>query len=429
MSTTPIQFPVNFLWGVATSSHQVDGANVHSDWWEWEHDPYAPVKLAEPSGEACDHRHRYATDIALIAALGLNAYRFSVEWARVEPRPGEFDEGELARAEAMVDACVRHGLTPIVTLQHFTLPRWVARAGSWTNPDMPELFARYTRRVVERIGDRVGYFCTINEPGHLLVRGYLGTFPTPPFVRDLSAYRVAVGVLNRTHRLAREVVKGVAPAARVGMAHGLQDWHANAGGRPIMEFARYIHEDAFFSEVSDDDFIGVQTYTRLDVDAPRWAGPVMTAVLRSDRLTNALLLPLIRRGAEDVETVDAEPTDLRRTQLGWLWAPEAVAAAARRMATLFPGKQLLISEHGVGTEHDPERIEYVEAGLRAVHQLLEDGLPVSGYFHWTLLDNWEWWHGYRPKFGLVAVDRATQERTVKPSARWFGQVASSGRLP
>ena len=338
MSPTPIEFPADFLWGAATSSHQVDGANVHSDWWAWEHDVDAKVKVAEPSGEACDHRHRFAADIGLLASLGLNAYRFSIEWARIEPWPGEFDEHELARAEAMVDACVQHGLTPIVTLQHFTLPRWVSRAGSWTNPDMPTLFARYARRVVERIGDRVGYFCTINEPGNLLVRGYLGTFPTPPFVRDLAVYRVAVGGLNRTHRLVREVVKGLAPDARVGMAHGLQAWQADVGGRPIMEFARYLHEDAFFSAVTDDDFIGVQTYTRLDVHAPGWAGPVVTGVLRSDKLSNALLLPLIRRAAVNLEDPDAGPSDVRRTQLGWPWAPEAVEVTARRMARLFPGE-------------------------------------------------------------------------------------------
>ncbi len=154
----------------------------------------------------------------------------------------------------------------------------------------------------------------------------------------------------------------------------------------------------------------------------------MTGVLRSDKLSNALLLPLIRRAAVNLEDPDAGPSDVRRTQLGWPWAPEAVEVTARRMARLFPGKELLISEHGLASEDDGERIEFLDAGLRTVHSLLEDGLPIRGYLHWSLLDNWEWWHGYRPKFGLIAVDRTTQERTVKPSARWFGQVASSRRL-
>lgn len=428
MSAGPVRFPTDFLWGTATSSHQVDGGNVHSDWWDWEHDPSARFRIAEPSGEACDHRHRYPADIALMAELGLNAYRFSVEWARIEPRIGEFDENELARVEAMVDACGRHGLTPIVTLQHFTLPRWVSRAGSWTDPYLPGLFERYARRVLERIGDRVGYVATFNEPGNMLVRGYLGTFPSPPFVRDLAAYWTAVRGLLEAHRRSRAAVREIAPDAKVGMAHALQDWRANPGGQPAMEFTRTLHEDAFFAVVPDDDFLGVQTYTRLDVRAPAVAGPLTRTLLRSDRLTSAVLLPVLRRSAQQVENPNGRPAGVRRTQLGWIWAPEAVADTARRVAALFPDKELLVSEHGIATDDDTERIEFLTEGLRAVHSLIADGFRVSGYLHWSFIDNWEWWHGYRPKFGLVAVDRTTQERTVKPSARWYGRIAASGRL-
>ena len=232
----------------------------------------------------------------------------------------------------MVAACLEHGVTPVVTLQHFTLPRWVARAGAWLNPDMVMYFGRYAAQVTAALGDRVRYFGTINEPGNLLVRGYLGTFPAPPFVRDLDAFDRAAAAVNACHRRAREVIKSALPSARVGMPHALQVWRANAGGSPARDWARHLHEDVFFETTAEDDFIG-------------------------------------------------------------------------------------------------ERIEYITAGLRSVARLRAEGLPVSGYFHWSLLDNFEWWDGYRPKFGLVAVDRSTQARTVKPSARFYGAVAAQGTLP
>jgi beta-glucosidase len=424
-----LTFPDGFLWGAATAAHQVEGDNRTSDWWEWETDGSPKVPLAEPSGIACDHFHRYRDDIALLAGLGLNAYRFSVEWARVEPRAGEFDEAALAHYSDVVEACVQSGLTPIVTLHHFTLPAWVAHAGSWLNPDMTDYFARYTRKVVERLGDRVHYFCTINEPGNLLTRGYLGTFPTPPFMQDLTAFDTAAATVNAAHRRSRDVIKELFPSARVGVAHALQDWRANSGGMAMMNFARELYEDRFFAETGQDDFIGVQAYTRVEVDVPGLARPLTAVTLRSRRLTEAVLLPLLRRSARAAEPAEGQRFDgRRRTQMGWLWAPEAVEVAARRLDGLFPGKELLITEHGLATEDEVERVEYIESGLRSVQRMLGDGLIVSGYVYWSLLDNYEWWHGYRPRFGLVAVDRITQERTVKASARWYGEVASTKHL-
>jgi beta-glucosidase len=421
-------FPDGFLWGAATAAHQVEGDNLHSDFWEWETDPTSRVPVAEPSGSACDHWHRYREDIGILADLGLNAYRFSVEWARIEPWAGEFDDAALEHYSQVVDACLERGVTPVVTLQHFTLPAWVAHAGGWLNADIVEYFARYTAKVVDRIGDRVRYVCTINEPGNMIVRAYLGTFPTPPFVQDLDSFDAAAAAVNRAHRAAREVIKQARPDARVGMAHALQDWRANTGGAPVMQWARELHEDRFLAETADDDFIGVQTYTRIDVDAPAAARALTALVLRSRRLTEALVLPVLRRSSAALEHGAAAAKGERVTQMGWPWAPTAVEVTARRMAARFPGKELLITEHGVGTAHDPERIEFIYDALAAVHRMIQDGLPVTGYLHWSLLDNFEWWDGYRPTFGLVAVDRVTQARSVKPSARWYGAVAAANRL-
>ena len=179
-----------------------------------------------------------------------------------------------------------------------------------------------------------------------------------------------------------------------------------------------------FAETADDDFIGIQTYTRLPLELPRIAALPSRLVLRSRRLTEALLLPAMRRMAKGLEATHAANAtrDVRRTLMGYEWAPDAVATTARRAAALYPGKPLLVTEHGVGTHDDEERIEYLTAGVAAIQSLIHDGIPIAGYFHWSLLDNWEWWHGYRPTFGLVAVDRQTLERTIKPSARRYGDL-------
>ncbi|MEI5519709.1 family 1 glycosylhydrolase [Streptomyces brasiliscabiei] len=426
----PLIFPDRFLWGAATAAHQVEGNNTTNDWWEWETDPTPKAPLADPSGIACDHFNRYQDDIALLAKLGLNTYRFSVEWARIEPRQGQFDHEALRHYADMADTCLKHGVTPVITLQHFTLPAWVTRAGCWTNPGLPAWFARYTRHVMEHLQDRAPYICTINEPGNMITRGYLGTFPTPPFVRSLDAFDAAAAGVNAAHRGAREVIRELAPGVKVGMAHALQDWHADAGGIPTLEWARELHEDRFFAETSEDDFVGVQTYTRLDVNAPRILGHISAALLRSRRLTQSLVLPHLRRQATAAVPVEGAPDDgIRRTLMGYRWAPEAVGATIRRVAHLFPGKEIVITEHGVATDDDADRVEYLRAGLRVVHRLIGDGLPVTGYVHWSLLDNFEWWDGYRPTYGLVAVDRTTQDRVVKPSARWYGDVARTNQVP
>ncbi|MDX2546843.1 glycoside hydrolase family 1 protein [Streptomyces sp. WI04-05B] len=424
----PLIFPERFLWGAATAAHQVEGNNTTSDWWEWETDPAPKAPMAGPSGIACDHFNRYKDDIALLAELGLNTYRFSVEWARVEPRQGEFDREALQHYADMVDTCLTHGVTPMITLQHFTLPAWVTHAGAWTNAGLPAWFARYTKHVMEHLQNRAPYICTINEPGNMITRGYLGTFPTPPFVRNLDAFDAAAAGVNAAHRNARDVIRELAPDVKVGMAHALQDWHANPGGVPAMEWARELHEDRFFAETAEDDFLGVQTYTRLDVNAPRVTKPFSAALLRSRRLTQSLALPYLHRQAAAVSAEGAPADGGRRTQMGYLWAPEAVEATARRVARLFPGKEIVLTEHGVGTDDDSERIDYIRAGLRVVHRMIDDGLPITGYVHWSLLDNFEWWDGYRPKYGLVAVDRSTQDRAVKPSAHWYGDVARTNRM-
>jgi beta-glucosidase len=384
-------FPSGFVWGAATAAHQVEGGNWNNDWWAWEHAPGTPCK--EPSGDACDHWHRYPADLDLLASFGFNAYRFSIEWSRIEPEDGEWSQAALDHYRRVCDACRARGLAPIVTFHHFTTPRWVAARGGWTAPETAELFGRYCARVAARLGDVVDRVCTINEPNIVADIGHRwGLFP--PGLRDPELRRRANGVLLDAHRTAVAAIRSGPGKAPIGLTLAMQDQQALPGGEAFRDAERRDMEDVFLDAVRGDDFVGVQAYTRTVTGpiGPRMAGP-----------------------------------DARTTLMGWEFYPEALEACIRR-ASALAGIPVLVTENGVAVADDRERIEYVERALRGVLACLRDGIDVRGYVYWTLLDNFEWAFGYAPTFGLVAVDRATLERTPRPSARWLGAVARANAL-
>lgn len=419
-------FPDGFLWGTATAAHQVEGGNSNADWWDWELRPGTPCE--EPSAGACDHYRRYPEDVAILAGLGLNAYRFSAEWARIEPSDGVFDPAELEHYRHVADTVRASGMATMVTLNHFTLPRWVAARGGWLAPETPALFARYCRRVAQALGDGVGWYCTINEPGVVAFGGYLGALGFPPGRRGLAPWERAIAGLVEGHRSARAAVKEVRPAARVGATHSMQEWVADAGGRPVMEYIRRMNEDVFLEACADDDFVGVQTYTRVQVNLPRLLAPLLRTAIASHAARRAAVPLLVGRRTRQQVGGSRGAGSARSTDMGYEYRPEAVAATIRRVASLLPDRAIVVTEHGVATHDDAERVEFIHRGLRAIHPLIEAGLPIRGYFHWSALDNFEWAFGYRMRFGLIAVDRATQERTIKPSARVLGAIARSNRL-
>jgi beta-glucosidase len=422
-----VRFPADFLWGAATAAHQVEGDNTNSDWWEWEHRDGSPVP--EPSGRACEHYTRYADDVALLADVGLNTYRYSVEWARIEPTEGEFDTAELDHYRRMTDVVRAADVTPMVTLNHFTLPRWLADRGGWLAPDAPELFARYVDRVVTHLGERVPWWCTLNEPGNVAIGGYLGVFGWPPDTRDLASWERAAEAMVRAHQLGRDAVRAAAPKARVGATHGMQEWESNRAGRAPMQRVRRMFEDMFLEASRGDDYVGVQTYTRIPVELPMWMAPVGRLI--DVRAVRARILPGMMRSAFSSMSPSSGDADdgVRRTEMGYEFRPEAIAATLRRAAEMVPDTDLVVTEHGIATNDDEERVEFIQRGLAAVASVLAEGLPVRGYLYWSLLDNFEWAHGYRPRFGLIDVDRETMQRTVRPSARVLGDIATSGTLP
>lgn len=387
-----LNFPDGFTWGTATAAHQVEGANWNSDWWAWEHAPDTPCE--EPSGDACDHLFRYPDDIALLADLGFDAYRFSIEWARVEPEQGEFSEQWLDHYRRVAATCREHGVTPVATLHHFTSPRWVDADGSWENPATAERFARYAGRAAGHLGDLLGSVCTINEPNIVALYGYrVGVFP--PGRATTEARTSAIDTFVDAHRKAVEAVRDTASGVPVGLTLSMADYQAVEGGEARLEAYRSRMEDVFLESLDGDDFVGVQTYTR-------------------ERIGPEGRLP----PEEGVET----------TLMGYEFWPQALEATIRRAHDVAGGLPVVVTENGIGTDDDSRRVAYVSEALQGVRRCLDDGIDVRGYFYWTLLDNFEWVFGYRPTFGLVAVDRETMERSPKPSAAWLGAVARSNAL-
>jgi len=390
-AVTDISFPDGFLWGTATAAHQIEGGNVNNDWWAMEHDPTSGC--ADVSGDACDSFTRYPEDIALVRSLGLGAYRFSLEWSRIEPEEGEFSRVALDHYRRMCAECHEQGVLPVVTFHHFTHPRWLADAGTWEALHAPDRFARYCEKVTEHLGDVIGMACTLNEPNVVATMGWrMGLFP--PRVRDRNRREAVNAAMVAAHRKGVEAIRSGPGDFPVGMTVSMTDFQLQPGGEEWLERLRRPNEDVFLEATGGDDFIGVQTYTRMRV------GP---------------------EGALPNE--DGIPA----TQMGYEFYPEALAPTIRR-AIEVTGLPAYVTENGIGTADDPSRIEYVSRALAGVRACLDEGLDVRGYFYWSLLDNFEWVLGYMPTFGLVACDRETFERTPKPSAAWFSEVARTNRL-
>ena len=408
------EFPKGFLWGIATAAHQVEGSNINSDVWLMEHVPESPY--VEPSGDACDHYHRYRSDIALLAELGFNSYRFSIEWARVEPEEGEFSLAMLEHYRDMLRTCHDHGITPIVTYHHFSSPRWLIASGGWEHPDTPDKFARYCERATRHLGDLIGVACTINEANiaSLIVEwGFapssrqrlketwwkatakaLGISPRrlAPFLYATSSK--ATDVILSSHRKAVEAIKSASGNFPVGITLALQDIQPVEGGEKRAARMNKVINDIYLDSLGGDDFVGVQSYSRVRI------GPQG-------------LLP--------------EEEGVELTQMGYEFWPEALEATIRYAVTRT-NLPVIVTENGIGTEDDTRRIEYVRRALQGVTNCLKDGLDIRGYTYWSAFDNYEWSLGYRPTFGLIAIDRETQLRTVKPSAIWLGAIARANAI-
>jgi beta-glucosidase len=410
-------FPPGFLWGTSTAAHQVEGGNTNNDWWEWEQVP-GHIKDGTTSGLACDHYRRYPDDFSLLADLGQNAHRFSIEWSRVEPRPGEFDSEQLVHYRGMLESLRDLGLEPVVTLHHFTNPRWLARLGGWARPETARAFERYVERVVREYGQLVRYWITINEPNVYAYYAYLvGEWP-PGLRNPRLAFRVVRHMLL-AHARAYHVIHKLQPEARVSLsqhlrlfdpddpighwdrvAARLRDWVFNRSALVAVRHGRLLpplgRGERVGSLAATLDYVGVNHYTREHVAFD----------LRNPRL---LFGREVRRPA-------------LRSAFGTEIYPEGLYRALRMAAEFGP---VLVTEHGVADENDALRPEFLRAHVPQLARAVADGVQLLGYLHWSSMDNFEWAEGYRLQFGLIAVDRETQARHIKPSAELFARICRS----
>ncbi len=407
------QFPDGFLWGASTAGHQVEGNNRNSDLWLLEQLPVTLFK--EPSGLACNSYEMWEDDLDLAQSIGLNTYRFSVEWARVEPERGRYSQEALDHYAAIVRGCRSRGLEPVVTYNHFVAPLWFTAGGGWLSPDSSVLFASYCTVVTRALGDGISWAMTMNEPN---IRNILDHAGLPEFlhgllVRMLQCAEDELGVerfrgvqfflpedaeamrdaLAVGHRAARAAIKAVAPHIKVGLGLAMMDDVA-VGEAPALARKRRDCYDTWLELAKEDDFIGVQNYSRA-LFGPDGLLPVPAGAPRN-------------QGGEET------------------YAPSL--ANCVRYAHAQTGVPVFITEHGLSTADDRRRVEFIVASLAHLHDVIESGLPVIGYCHWSLLDNFEWVAGYEPEFGLVAVDEISFERTPKPSAGVYGAIARSNGL-
>ena len=409
-------FPAGFLWGCATSGHQVEGNNTSSDLWMLEHLPKSIFK--EPSGDACDHYHLYPQDIEMLAALGFNTYRFSLEWARIEPEEGEFSRAQLEHYRRMLAACRQHNLTPMLTYSHFSLPRWFAMQGGWEQKNGAGRFARFCERATRHLGDLVGYAATLNEPN---IPQMLNWF-------NLPVSQLPPGIsLQLALRFARSRVREQADAPdfsnlMLGNARKTRDGllAAHSKGKDAIKAIRPDLPVGFTLSMSDDQ--PADDHSRIAQKRAEVYGPWLEAARRCDYLG---VQPYSRTtvGAKD----QPPPKGVEITQTGMEFYPECVGHVAR-YAAKEAGVPIIVTENGIATEDDARRSEYIRRALVGLKSAIDDGLDIRGYVAWSLLDNFEWNLGFTPKFGLVAVDLKTQQRTIKPSAPMLGDIARRNSL-
>ena len=422
------KFAPEFFIGAATAAHQVEGNNIHNDCWAQEQMQH--TSYVEPSLDAVDHYNRYEEDIRLMAEAGLNAYRFSIEWARIEPEEGRFDETEVEHYRKVIACCKANGLEPVVTLHHFSSPVWLISKGGWEAETTPADFARYVRFLMERLGSELHYVCTINEANMgvqvaAIAKRYMqqmmaqaakgqidGGVQMGLNMEKMMANQKAIAeetmqvfgvakaecftsprtahgdeLVMEAHKAARAVIREVCPHIKLGLTLSLHDIQALEGGEgPAQkdwddEFTHYL------PLIEGDDFLGVQNYTRSRYDA-----------------NGSMPAP---DGAE-------------LTQMNYEFYPQALEHVLRTVAQSFHG-DLIVTENGVATADDTRRVAFIEQALTGVQNCLADGLPIKGYFYWSLMDNFEWQKGFAMQFGLIAVDRANnQTRSPKPSLGYLG---------
>jgi beta-glucosidase len=424
-------FPPDFLWGAATSSHQVEGGCTNNNWFAFESASdgagHPRIARGQKAGDACLHWERFRDDIALLQLMGLNAYRFSVEWSKVEPREGCWDEDALRHYEEVAGALCDAGITPVVTLHHFTNPLWFEERGGFLQNDAPATLARFATKVYERLADRVPLWCTINEPSVYAVNGYV-TGEFPPARKSFREAGQVLANLMRAHASMYQACKAINPAPQIGLATNVFIYRPARPHNPFdITVARLaqknLNDEVFRCLVNGAmdfhfpllvrsriralpahacDFIGINYYTRFLLRfSPRSVGFVR-------------------------QILDAPPE--RVTDMGWEIYPEGLLESLK-MAAAWTKMPLYVTENGLADDSDTKRPVFFRDHLQAMADARRSGIDVRGYFCWSLMDNFEWAHGFDKRFGLYHVDFSTQQRTLRKGSEVLRDFIHQVRRP
>ncbi|PIT89975.1 glycoside hydrolase family 1 protein [Candidatus Kuenenbacteria bacterium CG10_big_fil_rev_8_21_14_0_10_36_11] len=400
-----LEFPKSFLWGTASSAHQVEGNNIHSDWWAWEQENKGKILAVkekkfkgqkfEPSEKCLDHYNRYKEDFGLMKKLNNNAHRLSIEWARIEPKEGEWNLQELEHYRNVLQTLKDQKIKVMLTLNHFTLPSWFIAKGGWLNVRSPYYFKKYAAFVAKNLGELVDFWITINEPEIYMSMCYLEGF-WPPQKKDVKSAGWVYFNMARAHRISYKTIHKIIDKnfskAKVGVAMN------------VMSFASYKKHsflELFFVHAADrivnhsfydltkrsHDFLGVNYYFRVRLKKSAHG-----------------FMPIV----DEVSEEESELSDM-----GWVIYPHGIFDVLMDFKDF--NLPIYITENGIATEDDAQRSKFIINHLSEIHHAIRAGVDVRGYFYWSLLDNFEWDKSFGPKFGLVAVDRKTMRRTVKPS--------------
>ena len=405
---TEKKFPDGFYWGAATASYQVEGGIYNTDWAKAATEGRVPE-----CGEACDHYNRYEADFDIAKSLGHTAHRLSIEWSRIEPEEGKFDHDAIEHYRNVLQALNRRGIKPFVTLWHWTLPLWLSHSGGIERKDFPEVFARYAAYVVKELKDETEHFSTLNEPYSVIINGWLqGEFP--PFRRfsllnflkvrgdDVDGKKTKndwlapikfftlANVLAKAHNLAYKSIKQVSPQTQVSIVFQIHAINAVGGlySKIVSYLENWHRNHRFLKKVYKQcDVLGINYYFSTDVGGSK-------------------VYP--------------------KTDMGWDSRPEGIYQALM-MAKRYQ-KPIFVAEAGCADEKDTFRAEYITKTVRGIHKAITDGVQVKGYMYWSLLDNYEWAHGFSKRFGLVEINYETQERTIRPSAYVYKKICEQNTV-